>query len=127
MKLLLDTHTLIWFLDGNEKMTQVARSHIEDADNKNFISIASIWEMAIKISLNKLQMKTPFKKLYDYISENGFEILPLEFEHALQVSILEFHHRDPFDRIIISQAIAENISIVSGDKQFDAYPIKRVW
>jgi PIN domain nuclease of toxin-antitoxin system len=127
MKLLLDTHALIWFLDGNEKITGTAISYIENSDNSSFVSIATIWEIAIKISLNKLQMKTPFKKLSDYIAENGFQMLHIQFEHAMQVSTLDFHHRDPFDRILISQGIIEKMSIISRDQNFDAYPVQRIW
>jgi len=127
MNLLLDTHTLIWFLDGSKKITETAISHIENPDNTSFVSIASIWEMAIKISLDKLQMKTSFKKLSDYLAINDFQLLPILFEHAMEVSTLEFHHRDPFDRLIISQGMVEKMPIVSGDQNFDAYPVQRIW
>jgi len=72
-------------------------------------------------------MTMPFNKLSDYIAENGFQILPIQFEHAMQVSTLDFRHRDPFDRLIISQGIVEKMPIISGDKNFDAYPVQRIW
>lgn len=127
MKLLLDTHALIWFLDGSERISGRARTHIEKNGNTSYISIASIWEMAIKLSLNKLQMTMPFETLKDYITDNGFQILPLRFDHALQVSRLPFHHRDPFDRIIIAQGMVEKMPLLSADHQFDHYAIERIW
>ena len=127
MKILLDTHTLIWFLDGNKKISQLARTHIEKSGNVSFVSIASIWEMAIKISLEKLQMSVDFEKLSELITDNGFQILPVRFEHTLEVSRLPFHHRDPFDRIIISQGIVDNMPVISADSNFDAYVVERIW
>lgn len=127
MKILLDTHTLIWFLDGNKKISQTARNHIEKSENVSFVSIASIWEMAIKISLGKLQMSVDFEKLSELIVGNGFQILPIRFEHTLEVSRLPFHHRDPFDRIIISQGIVDKMPVISADGNFDAYSVERIW
>lgn len=127
MNLLLDTHSLIWFLDGSSKLGARARKYIEDPANQSFVSIASIWEMAIKISLRKLQMTIPFSELTEHTRNNGFELLPVEFEHTLKITTLDFFHRDPFDRMIIAQGISEAMPIVSADENFDAYPIKRIW
>ncbi len=124
---LLDTHTLIWFIGGNKELSQVARQSIEAIDATNFVSIASLWEIAIKISLGKLELKTPFNQINRQILENGFEILPITFDDTLTVSALPFHHRDPFDRIIIVQAITNGLTIISKDEHFSSYDAKVIW
>lgn len=99
---LLDTHTLIWFIEGSKELSRTARQTIEIENADNYVSIASLWEIAIKVSLGKLELKTPFNQIDRQITQNGFEILPVTFEDTLIVSALPFHHRDPFDRIIIA-------------------------
>jgi PIN domain nuclease of toxin-antitoxin system len=116
MDLLLDTHSLIWFLNGDEKLSTKAKLAIEDSANSKIISIASIWEIAIKISLNKLRFPNGFKHLLDLIEDNGFDILPITFDHAIALSTLEFIHRDPFDRILIAQCLIEKLTIVTKDE-----------
>ncbi len=88
--------------------------------------MASLWEIAIKLSLGKLKLKIPFEKFVELVEDNGFKILSITFEHALNVSKLEFHHRDPFDRLIISQGIVEDIPIITADTTFDKYKINRI-
>ncbi|MGI8544149.1 MAG: type II toxin-antitoxin system VapC family toxin [Aridibacter sp.] len=128
MKLLLDTHTLLWFIAGDSNLSAAARSLIEDAGNEKFVSAASLWEIAIKISIGKMSLTTTFDALFPHQFDiNGFEILPIEIKHISQVISLPFHHRDPFDRIIIAQAIEENMTLVSIDAVFDNYPITRLW
>lgn len=127
MNLLLDTHSLIWFLNGDENLSQVARAKIEEPMNTCYVSIASLWEIAVKISLGKLIIDQPFEKLVDLINDNGFEVLPILFEHLSLVSKLQFHHRDPFDRLIVSQAQIENMPIISRDNSFDSYSVVRIW
>ena len=124
---LLDTHTVIWFIDGSSELSTVAREEIEADDAINFISIASLWEIAVKVSLGKLELKIPFNKLNGKLEENGFEILPITFEDTMIISSLPFHHRDPFDRIIIAQSITNKLSIISRDTQFASYPTKVIW
>jgi len=124
---LLDTHTLIWFIDGNKELSQTAHTSIEGDDVTNFVSIASLWEMALKISLNKLELKTPFNQINSQLVENGFELLPVSFEDTLTVAALPFHHRDPFDRMIIAQAITKRLSIISKDEHFRLYDVKVFW
>ena len=124
---LLDTHTLIWFIGGNEELSQTARQSIEAENAVNFVSIASLWEIAIKISLGKLELKTPFKEINRQLLENGFEILPVTFEDTLTVSNMPFHHRDPFDRIIIAQALTNGLTIISRDELFSSYNVKVLW
>ena len=127
MDLLLDTHSLIWFLNGDEKLSDKAKSMIEDPSNSKIISIASIWEIAIKISLGKFRFPKGFKYFLDMVEDNGFEILPITFEHAIELSTLEFIHRDPFDRLLIAQCIAEKLIIVTKDDNIKQYNIKTSW
>jgi len=127
MNYLLDTHTLIWFLNGDSELSVKSRMIIEDPENNKFVSIASIWEIAIKISLNKFKFEKGFKKFLELIERNGFEIMPISVEHALAVSSLKFIHRDPFDRVIVSQALTDNMTIVTKDKTIVKYKVKTVW
>ncbi len=124
---LLDTHTLIWFIGGHRNLSSRARQSIEGENVTNFVSIASLWEIAVKLSLGKLELKTPFKQINIQLQQNGFEILPITFEDAVTVSNLPFHHRDPFDRIIIAQAITNDLSIISKDENFATYKAKVIW
>lgn len=121
MNYLLDTHTFLWFLEGNENLSDDARFAIENPENNSFISIASIWEIAIKLNLGKLRLDIKLEELKSEILRNDFEILPLDFEHIIGLSNLEAIHKDPFDRIIISQAIYEKCTIISRDLNFNLY------
>jgi len=127
MQNLLDTHTLIWFLNGDEQLSTKARKNIEKSGAANFVSIASLWEMSIKTSLGKLEMKSHFSKVAELIDDNGFQILPITFADTLLLLSLPFHHKDPFDRIIISQSISNGLTIISKDNYFDKYEIKLLW
>jgi PIN domain nuclease of toxin-antitoxin system len=127
MDLLLDTHSLIWFLNGDEKLSDKAKSMIEDPTNSKIVSIASIWEIAIKISLDKFRFPKGFKHFLDMVEDNGFEILPITFEHAIELSTLEFIHRDPFDRLLIAQCMADKLIIVTKDDNIKRYNIKIIW
>jgi PIN domain nuclease of toxin-antitoxin system len=128
MKLLLDTHTLLWFIAGSANLSANARNLIEDAANEKFVSIASIWETAIKISIGKMSLSAPFDVLFPHqLQINGFELLPVTVEHTSVITTLPFHHRDPFDRLLIAQAIEEKMTMVSVDAHFDDYGITRLW
>jgi len=127
MNILLDTHTLIWFLEGSPEMSTNARNIIEDLDNIRFVSSASIWEIAVKVSIEKLELKYPFKKINSLLWENSIDLLPIRFEHTLELTTLPFHHKDPFDRIIIAQAIVEQMPIISKDGNFKYYNINQIW
>lgn len=127
MNLLLDTHVFIWFSEDRFELSAKAKQLIEDPHNVSFISISSLWEMAIKVSLGKLTINRSFERTMQAIEENGFEILPITFEHTLQVSQLPFHHRDPFDRILIAQSIVESIPIITADAAFGHYPTTLIW
>lgn len=127
MNLLLDTHAFIWFVNGDQNLSPRAGKEILEPGNNKFISIVSIWEIAIKTSLGKLKLTQPFEEVIHQVNDNGFEILPVVFEHTLLVNRLEFHHRDPFDRLIIAQAMHEELVIVTRDKNFNNYDAKTLW
>jgi PIN domain nuclease of toxin-antitoxin system len=128
MRLLLDTHTFLWFIAGDPNLSPKARLLIEDAANQPLLSVASLWEMAIKVSLGKLSFDQPFKTLIpQQLSLNGITLLDITINHIAVITNLPFHHRDPFDRLIIAQAIIEQIPIVGKDTAFDSYDISRLW
>jgi PIN domain nuclease of toxin-antitoxin system len=126
MKQLLDTHSFIWFVTGNSRITNKVRLQIEN--NDNLLSIASVWEIAIKFSIGKLNLGISIQELVDkQIIDNGIELLSITTEHLAVVANLPLHHRDPFDRLIIAQATVEQIPIVGVDKVFDSYSVQRLW
>jgi len=128
MKLLLDTHAFLWFIMGSPNLIASARALIEDVASERFLSAASIWEMAIKLSTGKLTMSAPFDDLIPrQLDVNSIKLLGIEVGHAAVVSTLPFHHRDPFDRLLVAQAIVEGMPIVSVDTAFDVYGVKRLW
>jgi PIN domain nuclease of toxin-antitoxin system len=128
MRFILDTHTLLWFFAGNTQLSDRVRELIENPEHTKLISMASVWEMAIKQSQNKLNLN---QTAVDYVSEKvnfeDFELLPIQLSQLRLISTLPFHHRDPFDRLLIAQGIDENIPILSKDVAFDAYPVQRIW
>ncbi|RPJ19468.1 MAG: type II toxin-antitoxin system VapC family toxin [Desulfobacteraceae bacterium] len=128
MRVLLDTHSFLWFIAGSPMLSQSAKTCIEDAANEKLISIASIWEMAIKISIGRLSLSEPFERFIPHqIQMNGFDLLPILFDHLAPLTSLPFHHRDPFDRLLVSQCITEKCAIISRDAAFDSYQIERLW
>jgi PIN domain nuclease of toxin-antitoxin system len=127
MNNLIDTHAFIWFLNGDDGLSKNAITAIEEKDAINFVSIASLWEIAIKISLGKLEFKTPFNEILEQINKNGFQVLPITFADTLIILNLPFHHRDPFDRIIIAQSMQNNLRVISRDKHFEFYKINSTW
>ncbi len=128
MNYLLDTHALIWFLAGDLELSFLARQIMEDESNTLWISVASLWEMAIKFSIGKLNLGQPFEKLFpEQLENNDIAMLGITVEHLKMVSRLPLHHRDPFDRLIIAQAQIEKMPILSADVVFDAYSVPRVW
>jgi len=128
MKLLLDTHSFLWFISGGSKLSMNARMLIEDVFNQLLLSVASLWEMAVKVSIGKLSLGQPFETLIPReMSLNGIGLLEISFPHTVVVATLPFHHRDPFDRLLIAQVIVEQIPIVSCDTAFDSYAISRLW
>ncbi len=128
MKLLLDRHTLLWFALGDAQLSATARCLIEDSANTKFVSPAVYWEIAIKISIGKYDLHEPYEDFFDRaIRQNGFLTLPIEPHHTSNLTTLPYHHRDPFDRLMVAQAMAEGLTLVSIDAVLDAYPITRLW
>lgn len=124
---LVDTHTLIWSFENNKKLPQTTKNIIDDTDNEIFVSIASLWEMAIKISIGKLDLSVSLTQLIKDVTLKNIQILPVNSSHVLRVENLPFYHKDPFDRIIIAQSLVENITLISVDDVFDNYGIKRLF
>ena len=131
MNLLLDTHALIWFYQNSERLSSNVRNILETEDHQLLISMASLWEMVIKTGLGKMEIGVEFEKFVQDITDNSIEILPIETTHIIRYATLPFHHGDPFDRMIASQVLVENINLVSVDLIFDKYfenaLVKRVW
>ncbi len=128
MRLLLDTHTFLWFVLGDSRCSQTARELIEDEANEKWLSPASHWELAIKISIGKYTLPIPFEEFIQRAAtNNGFLFLPIEPSHTALLTTMPYHHRDPFDRLMIAQATAEQMGLLSADTAFDAYSITRLW
>lgn len=128
MRVLIDTHSFLWFISGNVNLSARARESIEDLNNVRLLSTASIWEIGIKISTGKLNVGQPFALLIpQQLSTNLVGILDISIEHIAVVAGLPFHHKDPFDRMIVAQAIVEQVPIISKDPALDAYGITRLW
>lgn len=125
MKLLLDTHVFIWWADQPEKLSPAALSALKDEANELLLSVASVWEMQIKIQLGKLKLSLPLKELVKNQQEtNDITVSPVALTHVLALDALPFHHKDPFDRLLIAQSIEEDLTLVSADSQFSAYSVK---
>ena len=128
MRLLLDTHTFLWFIGGNTALSPYARQLIEDRTNERLLSITSLWEMAIKASLGRLTLTLSFTDLVaEHVHGNAIELFEILPHHLDILTTLPFYHKDPFDRMIIAQGQAENIPILSRDSAFDDYAIRRLW
>ncbi|MDT9185597.1 MULTISPECIES: type II toxin-antitoxin system VapC family toxin [Limnospira] len=128
MRLLLDTHIFIWLIDGNPKLSQTARQAIEDESNTLHLSIVSLWEITIKTSLGKLELAIPLEQIViNFILPSDIEILPIHLPHLLILQTLPFHHRDPFDRLLISQAKSETLTLLSEDGMFEQYEVEILW
>ena len=128
MRLLLDTHAFLWFVLNDPQLSAAATALIADPANRIEISPASYWEIAIKIRIGKYALPDPLDVFMEReLAVNGFRILHIEPRHTLPLTTLPFHHRDPFDRLLVAQAMTENIPLVSNDSVLDAYPIKRLW
>lgn len=131
MDLLLDTHTLLWFLTGHDQLTSRGRELIMAKENRSFVSMATFWEISIKNGLGKLQIQGGYRSLMHDVKRNGFHLLPIAFSHTALQNELPLHHRDPFDRMLIAQAITERMNIIGKDRAFDTYledeVVKRLW
>ena len=127
-RLLLDTHTFLWWANDAPELSPAARDMISNTNNECFLSVASCWEMAIKSSLGKLVLTKPVDRfVHDQIIENCFKILNIELRHAAKVESLPFHHRDPFDRLLIGQAISDELTLVTADRMFSRYDVQLIW
>jgi len=127
-RFLLDTHAFLWAITDDPRLSETGSTVFLDRENQLLLSLASVWEMSIKASLGKLQLARPLREL---ISEQtvrlGVLLLPIELAHATAVQHLPFHHRDPFDRLLVAQARCEQLTLVSADQVLDRYDVARVW
>jgi len=128
MRLLLDTHSWLWFVLGDASLSAAARTLIEDPGNAKFVSPASYWEIAIKISIGKYVLPLPYEKfIRNAVHGQGFLVLPILASHTAGLCSMPLHHRDPFDRLLVAQALAEGMPLVSADQALDPYGVRRLW
>ena len=124
MRLLLDTHAALWFLSDDERLSERAKKHLADDTNRVMLSAAVVWEVAIKSSLGKLSVPEEYVSL---LLTGGAQALPVNIEHAAAVEHLPWHHRDPFDRVLVAQAAVERAALVSNDEALRPYGVELVW
>lgn len=124
---LIDTHALLWFYKGAEEISKKAKAIIEDKSNICVLSIASLWEIVLKLSIGKLELAINLPELQKFLHDENIRIVPISFEHLNHYLSLPLEHRDPFDRLIIAQAQYENYSIITKDATFKKYKIKTIW
>ncbi len=128
MRLLLDTHAMYWYVEGDPRLSATARTLVQDASNEVLISPASYWEIAIKISIGKWQLNRTYEEFIDIgLKQYGFQVLPILPAHTARLIGLAFHHKDPFDRLLAAQALVERIPLASADAIFDQYGVGRIW
>ena len=127
MPYLIDTHTLLWHFNGDKQMSNSAMEILKNNKLEKYISIASVWEIAIKNSIGKLQLEFSFDEIEVKLAGSNISLLNISVEHTQKIISLPLLHRDPFDRMIIAQSITENLTIISKDKNFSLYPIKLLW
>jgi PIN domain nuclease of toxin-antitoxin system len=128
MEYLLDTHALLWIVTDDDQLSNRVKKIFLDEQNELYISFASLWEIAIKVSLNRLKLGQPLSDFYyKHIIGNKIRLLDIKVEHLVELENLKYHHKDPFDRLIVCQSIVEKIPVLSSDKAFSKYPIKRIW
>lgn len=127
-RLLLDTHTLLWWVFDDPRLSRVAHEAIRNPDAKCLVSHASAWELAIKASLGRLELTESVATFVEAeVALNGFVLLPVQLAHIAAVESLAFHHRDPFDRMLVAQALTEGVPLVSADEVLDNYGVMRLW
>jgi PIN domain nuclease of toxin-antitoxin system len=127
VRILLDTHTFLWFISGDSKLDETSRELIEDADNERYLSVASIWEITVKSSLGRLDVPLPVSALVrDHVWANAIELLAITPEHLDVLHGLPYHHKDPFDRIMIAQAVHEGMALLARDSAFGDYDVQLV-
>ena len=124
MRILLDTNAFIWWRDGSPRLSPHAREQIGDTENDIAVSITSLWEITVKRALGKLRFLQDFEEV---LAEEGFDLLPLAYRHLRALADLPLHHRDPFDRLLIAQAVVERIPIATADRRFAVYGVELLW
>ena len=128
MTALLDTHVFLWIVSEPERLSESARKVIQGGANKLLLSVASLWEISIKIGIGKLPLPKPEDRyLRDHLSRNNVSTLPVEARHALELISIPLHHRDPFDRLLIAQSLVERIPIITADPALKQYAAKIIW
>lgn len=128
MRLLLDTHALLWWVDDDPQLSPEARRMIGDEQSECYVSVASAWEMSIKAATGKLKLSVSVQRYFqEHMSLNDFKLLPIGLDHVTAVETLHLHHRDPFDRLLIAQARYQGLILVSVDSVFDDYGVARIW
>jgi len=128
MKLLLDTHTFIWWDSEPAKLSSEALALCQEASNRVLLSVTSVWEMQIKHQLGKLRLALPLAKMISEQREaNDIEVLPITLTHVLELENLPFYHKDPFDRLLVAQANSEGAVLITKDAVFEKYPVEVVW
>jgi PIN domain nuclease of toxin-antitoxin system len=128
MRVILDTQPFLWWITDAPELSNNARHVIAEESTQCWLSLASCWEMAIKISLGKLRLTTPLDRLVpEQLALNGMRLLNIEFRHVGKISTLPFHHRDPFDRLLVTQALTDDLTVISCDDIFSRYGVKRIW
>jgi len=127
-QVLVDTHALLWFIFDDAHLSARATQVLEDRNVAKVISIVSLWEIVIKVQIKKLSLgMSPGELFSEYITSREIELLGVEIPHLLEYERLPLHHRDPFDRLLISQAITERLPVVTGDENFSGYSVKLIW
>ena len=128
MRLLLDTHAFLWWVGASPKLSRRAKAAVAKATNQCLVSVACGWEIAIKVSRGQLRIDAALDRfLPEQLALNGFQPLAIDFKHTARVARLPFHHRDPFDRLLVAQAIEEELTVVTADAVFAQYGVKRLW
>jgi len=128
VKLLLDTHAFLWWVGDTRGLSRKARSAIGSGRNACFVSVASGWEIAVKVSLGNLRIESSLDRfLPEQLAANGFQPLAIDLKHTARVATLPFHHRDPLDRLLAAQALEEELAMVTADPVFAKYGVRRVW
>lgn len=127
MNYLLDTHAFLWYLADDPQLPAYAKACIENPNHEIYVSIASFWEITIKHALGKLRLKTPIVEIHAVTQQQEITILPITIQHLVRLQTLPFHHRDPFDRLLIAQSLAEGLDLLSGDRAFAVYPVQCLW
>ena len=127
MKYLLDTHIVLWVAENSYFLSEKAKTAILDENNEKYVSIVSVWEVAIKLRTNKLHLDGGLQEFYRMIDDNGFLTLSIEREYLLLLEQLQFYHKDPFDRLLITTTLSENMTLISADENIHKYKIPCLW